>query len=187
MFVEMIFEESRFAESQQHAFVEQAIWEVESTARTLVHAFQEHHRVKLLLTHTVNISASECAAHILNMFQRAAKDKRTAYELRWRKSYRRKIPPFGVCVSRLGFRVQQGSAGFSRVQGFWGVHRIVMAAGGGRGAKKQPDFHRGKTGLVQRRGGPKKPKCHEGSNLGQFLTRQTLKTRSWFGPKKHKG
>ena len=51
---------SCIAESQ-NAVVEQATQEVQSTARTLVHACQEHHRVKLPLTHTVRICAIEYA------------------------------------------------------------------------------------------------------------------------------
>ena len=48
----VIFEESGVAESHQHAVVARAIWEVQSTARTFVHACQERHRVQLTLTHT---------------------------------------------------------------------------------------------------------------------------------------
>ena len=92
--VDVIFEESGAAESQQLAIVERAIWEVQSTARTLVHACQEHHRLKLPLSRTVRIYAIEHAAQLLNSSQKAANGNRTAYELRWRTPYRRKLPPF---------------------------------------------------------------------------------------------
>ena len=50
--VDVIFEESGVAESQQNASVERAIWEFQSTARSVVFACQERQRVKLVLPHT---------------------------------------------------------------------------------------------------------------------------------------
>ena len=91
--VDVIFEESGAAKSQQHAIVERAIWEVQSTARSLAHACQAHHRVKLPLTHGED--ATEYAAKLLNRSQRTAKDNRTAYELTRRKPCRRKLQEIG--------------------------------------------------------------------------------------------
>ena len=85
--VGVICEENGLAELQQHAIVERAIWPVQSLARKLVQACQQHHRVKQPLTHTF--------AHFLNRSQRAAKDNRTAHELRRATPYRRNWPPFG--------------------------------------------------------------------------------------------
>ena len=96
--VDVILEESGTAESQQNAVVERAIWEIQSTARTLVHACLEHHRVQVPLKHPLRIYAVEYAGQLLNRSQRAAKDNRTAYEIRKGKPYRRKLPPFGEAV-----------------------------------------------------------------------------------------
>ena len=63
--------------------------------RTLVHAAQDFHDVKLELTHPVWIFAVEYSAQLLNRAQRAVKDNRTAYELRKGRPYKRKLPP--VC------------------------------------------------------------------------------------------
>ncbi|CAK0871008.1 unnamed protein product [Prorocentrum cordatum] len=96
--VDVILEESGTSESQQNAVVERAIWEVQSTARTLVHACLEHHRVQVPLKHPLRIYAVEYAGQLLNRSRRAAKDNRTAYEIRKGKPYRRKLPPFGEAV-----------------------------------------------------------------------------------------
>ena len=60
-------EESGTGESQQNGVVERAIWEVESKTRTLVHAAQEFHGVKLPLTHPVRVWAVEYASQVINM------------------------------------------------------------------------------------------------------------------------
>ncbi|CAK0797196.1 unnamed protein product [Prorocentrum cordatum] len=96
--VDVILEESSTSESQQNAVVERAIWEVQSTARTLVHACLEHHRVQVPLKHPLRIYAVEYAGQLLNRSQPAAKDSRTACEIRKGKTYRRKLPPFGEAV-----------------------------------------------------------------------------------------
>ena len=49
------FEESGVGESHGNVVVELGIWEVKSMPRTLVHAAQEFHDVKLGLTHSVRI------------------------------------------------------------------------------------------------------------------------------------
>ena len=95
------FEESGVGESQGNAVVERAIWEIESMTRTLVHAAQDFHDVKLKLTHPVRIFAVECSAQLLNRAQRAVKDNRTAYELRKGRPYERKFPPFAEAVMYL--------------------------------------------------------------------------------------
>ena len=76
------FEESGVGESQGNAVVEQAILEIESMTRTLVHAAHKFHDVKLELTHPVRVLAVEYSAQLKNRAQRAVKDNRTAYELR---------------------------------------------------------------------------------------------------------
>ena len=81
--------------------VERAIWEIESMTRTLVHAAQDFHDVKLELTHPVRIFAVEYSAHLLNRAQRAVKDNRTAYELRKGRPYKRELPPFAVAEKRM--------------------------------------------------------------------------------------
>ena len=86
------FEESGVGESQGNAVVERAIWEIESMTRTLVHAAQDFHDVKLELTHPVRIFAVD---------QRAVKDNRTAYEPRKGRPYKRKLPPFAEAVMYL--------------------------------------------------------------------------------------
>ena len=95
------FEESVVGESQGNAVVERAIWEIESMTRTLVHAAQDFHDVKLELTHPVRIFAVEYSAQLLNRAQRAVKDNRTAYELRKGGPYKRKLPPFAEAVMYL--------------------------------------------------------------------------------------
>ena len=72
------FEESGVGESQGTAVVERAIWEIESMTRTLVHAAQEFHDVKLELTHPVRVFAIEYSAQLRNRAQQAVKDNRTA-------------------------------------------------------------------------------------------------------------
>ena len=52
---------------------------------------QSYHRMKLPLTHTVRICATEYGAHFLNRSQRAVKDGIIAYTLCRGKSYRMKI------------------------------------------------------------------------------------------------
>ncbi len=96
--VDVQFEESGVGESQGNAMVERAIWEVESMARTLVHAAQELHGVKFELTHPIRVFAVEYASQLINRGQRAIKDNRTAYELRKGRPYRRKLPPFAEAV-----------------------------------------------------------------------------------------
>ena len=93
------FEESGVGESQGNAVVERAIWEIESMARTLVHAAQDFHDVKFELAHPVRIFAVEYSAQFLNRAQRAVKDKRTAYELRKGRPYKRKLPGGDVSPS----------------------------------------------------------------------------------------
>ena len=95
------FEGSGVGESQGNAVVERAIWEIESMTRTLVHAAQNFHDVKLELTHPVRIFAVEYSAQFLNRAQRAVKDNRTAYELRKGRPYKRKLPPFAEAVMYL--------------------------------------------------------------------------------------
>ena len=95
------FEESGVGESQGNAVVERAIWEIESMTRTLLHAAQDFHDVKLELMHPVRIFAVEYSAQLLNRAQRAVKDNRTAYELRKGRPYKRKLPPFAEAVMYL--------------------------------------------------------------------------------------
>ena len=95
------FEESGVGESQGNAVVERTIWEIESMTRTLVHAAQDFHDVKLKLTHPVRIFAVEYSAQLLSRAQRAVKDNRTAYELRKGRPYKRKFPPFAEAVMYL--------------------------------------------------------------------------------------
>ena len=95
------FEESGVGESQGNAVVERAIWEIESMTRTLVHAAQDFHDVKLELTHPVRIFAFEYSSQLLNRAQRAVKDNRTAYELRKGRPYKRELPPFAEAVMYL--------------------------------------------------------------------------------------
>eukprot|EP00971_Amphidinium_carterae_P260038 5159390-Amphidinium_carterae.1 len=75
-------EESGVGESQQHAIVERAIWEVESMARTLMFAAFELHDAKFPLDQPLRVYAVEYGAQLLNRGQRSVKDGRTAYELR---------------------------------------------------------------------------------------------------------
>ena len=80
----MISEESDTTESQYNAVFQRAMWEVQSTARSLVRARQQHRRVTLPLWIRVRNPAIEYAAQLLNGTQRAATDNRTANELRWK-------------------------------------------------------------------------------------------------------
>ena len=94
-------EESGVGESAQNGVVERAIWEVEPMTRTLCHAVQESHGVKLELTHPVRVWAVECSSQLLNLGQRSLKDNRTAYELRRGKPFRWKLPAFAEAVMLL--------------------------------------------------------------------------------------
>ena len=75
--------------------------------RTLVHAAQEFHYVKLELTHPVRVFAVEYSAQLINRAQRAVKDKRTAYELRKGRPHKRKLPPFADAVMYLRVAARQ--------------------------------------------------------------------------------
>eukprot|EP00959_Pyramimonas_sp_CCMP1952_P134650 2817920-Pyramimonas_sp.AAC.1 len=91
-------EESGTGEFQHNGVVERAIWEVESKTRTLVHAAQEFHGVKLLLPHPVRVWAVEHASQVINRGQKASKDGRAAYESRQGRPHRRKLPAFAEAV-----------------------------------------------------------------------------------------
>ena len=99
-------EESGVGESQSNAVVERAIWDIESMARTLVHAAKELHGCDFPLQHSIRVFAIEYAAQLLNRGQKAIKDNRTAYELRKGRPYRRKLPRYSEAVGYL--KVAQG-------------------------------------------------------------------------------
>jgi hypothetical protein len=91
-------EESPVGDSQKNGYVERAIWEVQSTVRTLIHAANEMHGVEFDVRHPVVAWAVRYAGQLLSRFQKAHDDGKTAFERRKGRPYKRRLPSFAELV-----------------------------------------------------------------------------------------
>ena len=92
------FEEPGVGESACNGVVEREILEVESQARTLVHAAEQMHDTNLEPAHGLKLWAVEYAGQILSRSQRSMRDDKIAFEFRVGLPYRRALPEFGEPV-----------------------------------------------------------------------------------------
>ena len=91
-------EESQVGASAANAVVGRSVWEMQSTARSLLAYAEGVQNTTFEPGSAILAWAVEYAGQVVSRFQRSVSDGKTAYERRKQKSYRKALIPFGELV-----------------------------------------------------------------------------------------
>ena len=90
--------EPQVGASAANAEVERSVWEMQSTARSLIAYAEWVHNTTFEIGCATWAWAVEHSGQVVSRFQRSVSDGKTAYERRQTKSYRKALIPFGDLV-----------------------------------------------------------------------------------------
>ena len=95
---EVMLEESQVGASAANAVVERSVWDMQSTARSLVAYAEGGQNTTFEPGSAILAWAVEYAGQVVSRFQRSVSDGKTLCERRKQKSYRKALIPFGELV-----------------------------------------------------------------------------------------
>ena len=95
---EVMPEESQVGASAANAVVVRSVWDMQSTARSLMAYAEGVQNTTFEPGSAILAWAVEYAAQVVSRFQRSVSDGKTACERRKQKSYRKALIPFGKLV-----------------------------------------------------------------------------------------
>ena len=105
---EVMPEESQVGASAAGAVVERSVWEVQSSAMSLMAYAESVQNTTFELGSTILALAVEYSRQVVNRFQRSVSDGKTAYERRKQKSYRKALVLLGELVIFMPIDKPQG-------------------------------------------------------------------------------
>ena len=91
-------EESPVGASAANAMIERSVWDMQSTTRALVAYAEWVHGTVFEPGSAILTWAVEFLGQVVSRFQKSVSDRKTAYERRELKSYRKALVPFGELV-----------------------------------------------------------------------------------------